>query len=100
MGEVEKIASEFKYVELEKINDELNERNQKLAAQIKEMGNQYQELAVTFNKTDRLLGKMINKVGLYESKLLRCEVEMEDMAAELNGYKERTKVAEVPADGE
>jgi phage-related tail protein len=100
MGEVEKIASEFKYVELEKINDELNERNQKLAAQIREMEKQYQELAVTFNKTDRLLGKMINKVGLYESKLLRCEVEMEDMAAEINGYKERAQAAEVPADGE
>lgn len=98
MGEVEKIASEFKYVELEKINDELNERNQKLTAQIKEMDKQYQELSITYNKSDRLLGKMIDKVGLYQAKLLRYEVEFEDMAEEIKGYRERAQ--EVPADGE
>jgi len=86
--------------QLQEINDELNERNQKLAAQIKEMGNQYQELSITHNKSDRLLGKMINKVGLNETKILRLQVELEDMAEEIKGYKERAQAAEVPADGE
>jgi peptidoglycan hydrolase CwlO-like protein len=97
MDEVELIS---KMAELELTNDALNERNQKLAAQIKEMGNQYQELSVTHNKADRLIGKMLNKIGLYQAKLMRCEVEMEDMAAEIKGYKERARAAEVPADGE
>ena len=89
-----------KFAELEKINDELNERNQKLAAQIKEMGNQYQELTVTYNKADRLIGKMIDKAGLYQAKIMRLEIELEDMAAEIKGYRERAQVTEVPADGE
>lgn len=86
--------------ELNVINDELNERNQKLAAQIREMQKEHQELIITHNKGDRLLGKMINKIGLYESKIMHYEIQVEDMATELNGYREKEKLSQVPANDE
>jgi chromosome segregation ATPase len=86
--------------ELKAINDELNERNQKLSRESQETREEHQKLIVTFNKTDRMLGKMINKIGLYESKIMHYEIQVEDMAAEINGYREREKASEVPADDE
>jgi predicted nuclease with TOPRIM domain len=93
-------VQELNIEQLQEINDELNERNQKLAAQIEEMEKDYQRLFVTNSKTDRMLGKMIDKVGLYEAKIMRLELELEDMAQEIKGYRERAAAAEVPADGE
>jgi len=77
--------------QLQEINDELNERNQKLAAQIREMEKEHQELIINFNKSDRMLGKMISKIGLYESKIMHYEIRLEDVNAELNGYRETGK---------
>jgi chromosome segregation ATPase len=85
-----------KMKELEAINDELNARNQMLSESLKRSQADYEKVKKGFNKADRLIGKMMDKLSLCQSQLLKYEIDIEDLAAELEGYEEREKASQVP----